>query len=124
MSHTYAVLEVSHEAFAEIKAKLEAAGYSDQIYEDRNGGLLIDMHGLAIKDAGKSKTRDGYLPCPYCGWHIAEVTSEGESSPNAYFVQCARCHACGPAAGVAQYDRTRDTAERQKAINAWNKRTA
>lgn len=50
MTYTYATLEVSPAAFEEIRAKLEAAGYDDQI---RKSSLhpsedLIDMHGLAL----------------------------------------------------------------------------
>ena len=52
-THTYTVLEVSHQAYIEIKAKLKAAGYEDQFHEDREDGVLIDMHGLALKDGGK-----------------------------------------------------------------------
>ena len=48
-THTYAVLEVSSAAYAEIKALLEAAGYEDQFHED-DGAIVIDMHGIAIKD--------------------------------------------------------------------------
>lgn len=62
--------------------------------------------------------------CPFCGWHTSYVTAEGESSPRAYFVQCANCWACGPAAGREVYDHDKDRAEKQKAIDAWNKRTS
>lgn len=47
VTHTYAVLEVSANAFEEIKTKLEAAGYQDQIHIDGDK-VLIDMHGLAL----------------------------------------------------------------------------
>ena len=54
-THTYAILEVSHAAYVEIKSKLEAAGYSDQFHDDREGdGVVIDMHGIALKDEGES----------------------------------------------------------------------
>jgi hypothetical protein len=43
MTHTYVTLEVSHSAFAEIYAKLEAAGYDHALNVD-----LIDMHGIAL----------------------------------------------------------------------------
>ena len=49
-THTYAVLEVSRAAYAEIKAKLEGAGYQDQFHNDREDGVLIDMHGIALKE--------------------------------------------------------------------------
>lgn len=51
-THTYAVLKISHEAYAEIRAKLEAAGYSDQIRTVANRQReieAIDMHGIAVQ---------------------------------------------------------------------------
>lgn len=45
-THTYAILGVSPAAFEEIKAKLEKAGYDDQIHDD---GATIDMHGIALQ---------------------------------------------------------------------------
>lgn len=60
MTHTYAIMEVSQKAYDEIRGKLEAAGYSDQI--DQDGSL--DMHGiaLAVEDVPKIKkaVRHGY----------------------------------------------------------------
>ena len=44
MTYTYAVLEVSPAARAEIKAKLSAAGYQHAI-----DGDTIDMHGIALE---------------------------------------------------------------------------
>ncbi len=41
MSHTYALLEVSKEAYEEIKKKLIEAGYKVEDCE-------IDMHGIAL----------------------------------------------------------------------------
>lgn len=53
-TYTYAILEVSHAAYIEIKGKLEAAGYQDQFHDDRDGdGVVIDMHGIALKDEGE-----------------------------------------------------------------------
>jgi Protein of unknown function (DUF2829) len=52
-TYTYAVLPVSHAAYVEIKTKLTAAGYGDQFHEDREDGVLIDMHGIALKDEGE-----------------------------------------------------------------------
>lgn len=43
-THTYAVLEISPEAHAEIKAKLLKAGYQHAI-----SGETIDMHGIALE---------------------------------------------------------------------------
>jgi hypothetical protein len=49
-THTYVTLDVSRAAFDEIKAKLEAADYSDAFAVDVNTGEVaeIDMHGLAL----------------------------------------------------------------------------
>lgn len=44
MSHTYAILEVSPETYAEIKEKLRVAGYEHAFHDD-----VIDMHGIALK---------------------------------------------------------------------------
>lgn len=54
MSHTYAVLVISRVAFEEIRAKLDNAGYSDQIHEGVEvsadaEGPVIDMQGIAIQ---------------------------------------------------------------------------
>lgn len=46
-THTYAKLAVSNFAFNEIKAKLLAAGYADQIHETGKEPL-VDMHGIAL----------------------------------------------------------------------------
>jgi hypothetical protein len=48
-TRTYALLPVSQATFDEIKAKLERAGYSEQLIKPRDGGgLRIDMNGLAL----------------------------------------------------------------------------
>ncbi len=52
-THTYAILEVSPEAFEEIRAKLEEVGHQVQFHED-DGESLIDMHGIALKSSGES----------------------------------------------------------------------
>ena len=58
MTYTYAILKVSHAAYEEIKAKLEAAGYQDQFHDDRDGdGIVIDMHGIALADQGDDHGR-------------------------------------------------------------------
>jgi len=48
VTHTYAILWISATAFDEIKAKLEAARYEDQIHSDTEYGTVIDMHGIAV----------------------------------------------------------------------------
>jgi chromosome condensin MukBEF complex kleisin-like MukF subunit len=50
VSHTYAILDVTSETFREIQNKLEAAGYQHAFKEDAQGQLLIDLHGVAIRD--------------------------------------------------------------------------
>ena len=46
MTYTYAILEVSKEAYDEIKEKLKEAGYQDAFGEEG----IIDMHGIALKE--------------------------------------------------------------------------
>jgi hypothetical protein len=55
MSHTYAILEVSKETFEEIHKSLKTAGYEHCFHEDREHGLVIDMHGVALAQKGKKK---------------------------------------------------------------------
>jgi hypothetical protein len=53
-THTYAILPVSYAAYAEIRRKLTDAGYTDQFHDNRDGdGVVIDMHGIALKDEGE-----------------------------------------------------------------------
>jgi hypothetical protein len=44
-THTYAILDLSPEAFEEISTKLKAAGYDHAFMSDGE----IDMHGIAVK---------------------------------------------------------------------------
>jgi hypothetical protein len=44
VTYTYAILEVSPQAYRQIREKLEAAGHQHAFHGD-----LIDMHGIAIK---------------------------------------------------------------------------
>jgi hypothetical protein len=55
-TYTYAILEISSAAFAEIKQKLEAADYKHTFSEDENG-LVIDMHGIALADEQRKNTK-------------------------------------------------------------------
>lgn len=43
-THTYALMDVSAETYAEIRRKLEEAGYQHAIMEDG----VLDMHGIGI----------------------------------------------------------------------------
>lgn len=49
MSYTYAILEVSLAAYAEIKNALFSAGY-DHCFHDDDGRVVIDMHGIALAE--------------------------------------------------------------------------
>lgn len=51
-THTHSIMRVSPATFAEIKGKLEAAGYHDQIDETNLRGqpaTLIKMYGIALQ---------------------------------------------------------------------------
>ena len=71
-TYTYAVLEVSPAAHAEIKAKLLAAGYQQAI-----NGDTIDMHGIALEPEAETaeqklarlNIRKPYQ-CPDCGGYV------------------------------------------------------
>ena len=50
MSHTYAIMEVSYEAYEEIREKLIAAGYADQIDDVPHSVFeVLDMHGIGLR---------------------------------------------------------------------------
>lgn len=49
MTYTYAILDVSHACYAEIKAKLEAAGYQHAFHRD-DGAVVIDMSQIALRE--------------------------------------------------------------------------
>jgi hypothetical protein len=50
-TRTYAILEVSPEAFTEIEHKLRKAGYG-HAFSRNEGALTIDMHGIALQSEG------------------------------------------------------------------------
>lgn len=50
MTHTFVVLEISPETYAEIYQKLLAANYNHAFSEDTDGHIVIDMHGIALKE--------------------------------------------------------------------------
>ena len=62
-TYTYALLEVSPAAYAEIKTKLEAAGYAHAFHEE-DGKVVIDMHGIALVPG---EPRVQMKRCDYCG---------------------------------------------------------
>lgn len=48
-TYTFVILELSSAAYAEIKKKLEDAGY-EQAFLDNDGRPVIDMHGIAVAE--------------------------------------------------------------------------
>ena len=64
-THTLAQLEVSPEAYAEIRAKLVAAGYDHALDKD-HGAEMIDMSGIALM-AGPPAVFALGEQCPKCG---------------------------------------------------------
>ena len=56
-THTYAILELSAAAYSEIRAKLAAAGYSDQFHDD-----VIDLQGLAVTAETPAQANSMGLP--------------------------------------------------------------
>lgn len=49
VTHTYVLLEVSREAYDEIRGLLEEAGYQHAFEKGLNGREAIDMHGIALQ---------------------------------------------------------------------------
>lgn len=47
MTHTYAILEISPDAYQEIREALAQAGYHHAFHQEE-GRDLIDMHGIAV----------------------------------------------------------------------------
>lgn len=56
MTYTYAILEISKAAYNEIAEKLKEAGYS-QSFHERDGEVVIDMHGIAVKSESETKEK-------------------------------------------------------------------
>ena len=48
-TYTYAILEVSPEAYNEIHEALEAAGYQHAFHQEPNEPEVIDMAGIALR---------------------------------------------------------------------------
>ena len=48
MTYSHAVLHVSPATYAEIRAKLDAAGYEHTFYT-HDGAEILDMHGIALQ---------------------------------------------------------------------------
>lgn len=47
-THTYTVLTVSREAYAEIERLLREAQYDHVFHQHHEHGTVIDMHGMAL----------------------------------------------------------------------------
>jgi len=60
-THTFTILEISREAFDEIKKKLEKAGYEHTF----DGDDLIDMHEIALRPEKRDNRRTFYLEHGY-----------------------------------------------------------
>lgn len=51
-THTFVELEVSAAVYDEIAAKLREADYDHAFIQERDGSVVIDMHGIALKKEG------------------------------------------------------------------------
>lgn len=49
VTYTYVLLDVSEAAYAEIRQKLEEAGYSHAFHRSDDEPEVIDMHGIALR---------------------------------------------------------------------------
>ena len=95
-THTYAVLQISREAYEEIRAKLSEAGYEDQLCMIGNQQEAIDMQGIAVTQKQK---------CPQCGAGLCRCDKCGrewclDHQPNPLVCPwcgarpCCRCICC------------------------------
>lgn len=61
-THTYAILQISPEAYNEIRRYLKAYGY-EHAFHEQDGKEVIDMHGIAVQERtggkGPCSRRDG-----------------------------------------------------------------
>lgn len=57
-THTYAILEVSPEAYNEIHEALERAGYHHTFIQGRGEAEIIDMAGIALRMRPYDKVRE------------------------------------------------------------------
>lgn len=105
-THTYAVLEVSTGTYSEIRGKLEAAGYQHAFHETaatsvRGSGIdvatveVIDMHGIALADAGCAPL-PLVIHCPHC--HLQHVDVDDDTGKWATS-RLHRKHLCKPSDG-------------------------
>jgi hypothetical protein len=64
-TRTFAIMELSKGAYAEIAEALARAGY-DQAFIEDDGRVLLDMHGIAV--ASKSKAQQPRAECAADYW--------------------------------------------------------
>ena len=48
MTYTYCVMHVKPETYEEIAKLLRDAGWHQAFHEDRDDGIVLDMHGIAL----------------------------------------------------------------------------
>jgi hypothetical protein len=77
-TYTYAVLDISAEAYLEIAALLKAAGY-DQAFHRDDGRTVIDMHGIALANSGQKSPIRVALGDRQAPWEIEIKEVEGET---------------------------------------------
>jgi hypothetical protein len=88
-TYTYVLLELSPAAYAEIRAKLLAAGYQHAFDTDA-GREVIDMHGIAVQ----AEEAAPWPVCVYC--QQRHDTSVGCPAYVAWSQRCGmRSHAVG-----------------------------
>ena len=83
-THTYAILEVSPAAHAEIKAKLLAADYGHAI-----AGDTIDMHGIALEPEENIDSVSDEAPFDFMAC-ATKTADSAERSASAGFVNVKR----------------------------------
>ena len=69
-THSYAILKVSPDAYAEIRGLLSDAGYQDQIVNVANRSKeveCIDMHGIAVQANGPRRPQWHCFGCGASG---------------------------------------------------------
>jgi hypothetical protein len=75
VTHTYAVLSVSREAFDEIAAAFRASGYDHAFTGDG-----IDMHGIALAPEDESNVRDKFARIERA--FVADCDLIGKAAPH------------------------------------------
>jgi hypothetical protein len=68
VSRTYAIMELSQDAYDEISEKLTEAGYDQAFHHDASHGTVIDMHGLAVAVAKPAAREDWTQRAGYAVW--------------------------------------------------------